>query len=121
MYAGILIKQRNDRPLPAPSDDPFDKYVRDAMTNPLSLQQLSRISIRGRLTDKQRADKFRLSTNHNGSVMRYLVSLTGLPRQLQNYVYDFTDLPAMEGSDGEGQTIQTFPKYEPDAVALPLI
>lgn len=91
------------------------------MTNPLSLQQLSRISIRGRLIDKQRAGMFRLSTSHNGSVMRYLVSLTGLPRKLQNYVYDFTDLPPMDGCDGEGQMIQTFPKYEPDTANLPLL
>lgn len=83
-----------------PGQREIENYLAETYKRPLSLQQLSRIAIRNRLIDHVKRTAAHKQENPSavvqhldGSLMKHCVSQTGLPRRLQAYVYDFTDLP----------------------------
>lgn len=83
-------------------DNNLEDYLGRSCRNPKSLQQLTRISIRQKIISKMKeisiATISRTSTftkalsHHDGSVLKYYVTLLGLPKLLQAYLYNFTDL-----------------------------
>lgn len=82
-------------------DNNLEDYLGMACRNPKTLQQLTRISIRQKIIFKMkertsRALSFTQAQNHHdGSVLKYYITLLGLPKLLQAYLYDFTDIQSV--------------------------
>lgn len=95
-----------------PTKGAVEKYLSTSYGQPLSLQQLSRIAVRNRIVKYVKEysivrKESQFSPKHlqpqttklphlDGSMVKHCVSMTGLPPRLQSYVYDFTDVPAVE-------------------------
>lgn len=116
MYAGLKIHStfRPKTLQPPPWNDEDSEHVLAKMSfNPLSLQQLTRITIRGRIIDKMNEKSNRqpvAHSNYDGSTMKCLVSLLHLPKSIQRYLFDFPDVPHLKNSSNP--TISSISSYE---------
>lgn len=116
VFAGLKIHgnfRPNSLKLPPWDDNDSEHYLAKTCCNTLSLQRLARITIRNRVMEKmkQKSTDIRLM-NHldcDSSIMKYLISLLGLPRALQRYLYDFPDVPQLRNANNS--TI-SFSNYE---------
>lgn len=95
-----------------PGKGAVEKYMCTSYRQPLDLQQLARIAIRNRIVKHVKhtaivRKESQLSPKHlqpqstrlphmDGSMIKHCVAKLGLPQRLQAYLYDFTDVPAVQ-------------------------
>ena len=105
VHAGIRVCKSTRLPLLKSQpwndcDTNSEDYLAFAAANPLSLQQLVRVEIRKKLIKKM-ANFKQNDINYNklkqfGSILKHYILQLGLPVRLQNYLYDFPDVPLMQ-------------------------
>lgn len=117
VYAGLKIHStfRPKALQPPPWDDnDSEHYLAKISFNTLSLQQLSRITIRKTIIDNMKEKSANVQQfahmNYDGSILRYLISLLHLPRAIQRYLYDFSDVPSLKNASNP--TISSISSYE---------
>lgn len=115
VYAGLKIHSTfRPKALQSPpwDDNDSEHYLAKISFNTLSLQQLTRITIRKTIIDnmKEKSANIQAQMNCDGSILKYLISLLHLPRAIQRYLYDFPDVPSLKNASNP--TISSISSYE---------
>lgn len=119
VYAGLKVhgtfRPNSLQPPPWSNDRDSEHFLAKTSFNTLSLQQLTRITIRNKIIEKMKgtsnAQQFNYSNcDDKGSIMKNLLASLHLPRSIQRYLYDFPDVPQLKNSSNP--TISSISSYE---------